>query len=390
MMFSPGSVFFGDCTFFQAAAVTGANDGTSLSAGNVQLGNLQGALGSPGKLLDPRELAMNGFPLLFDQIGRVAGAHLVFKLDAAAGGLFEPYFEFQDSTGAVCGTLRLDATGAIYFGQNAGTVATGRGNIAIGENAMSLATIARDCVGVGEQALFSAGVTGFVEKITALGADCCDNPGFTVGSYGVYIGADTCDSGARNVGQLSVWLGSFINNGATVLAGDTGDNTILIGAEIGTGGGATNLTIIGFAITSLLSNLVLLGRFDQNIVIGAALAGETDDGNKLQVRGNISTKGFAPGIRTTTTAAETFGATDTTIICDTTAGNINVSVNPGAVVGVNRMGWIKKKLTDANTVTITPTSGSIFADAGAAASFTFNGPGESIQFQSDGVNLYVL
>ena len=39
----------------------------------------------------------------------------------------------------------------------------------------------------------------------------------------------------------------------------TGANTILIGVQIGTGGNATNLTIIGNAITSLLSNLVLLG-----------------------------------------------------------------------------------------------------------------------------------
>jgi hypothetical protein len=392
MMFSPGSVFFGDCTFFQAAAVTGANDGTSISAGNVQLGNLQGALGSPGKLLDPRELAMNGFPLLFDQVGQVAGAHLVFQLDPAAGGLFEPFFEFQDSTGAVMATLRVDPTGkGIYFGLNNGTTAIGRQNVSIGDNTMSRCTTTRDTVAIGAQAGSGAGVVTPSEKNVFIGADNSDmGIGFDTGSDGVFIGANTNDNGVRNVGNFSVWLGSFINNGATVLAGDTGAFTILIGVQIGTGGNATNLTIIGNQITSLLSNLVLLGRFDQNVVVGAALAGETDDGNKLQVRGNISTKGFAPGIRTTATAAETFGATDTTIICDTTAGNINVSVNPGAVVGVNRMGWIKKKLTDANTVTITPTSGNIFADAGAAASFTFNGPGESIQFQSDGVNLYVL
>jgi hypothetical protein len=388
MQFSPGSVFFGDCTFFKAAAVTGANDGTSLSAGNVQLGNLQGALGSPGKLLDPRELAMNGFPLLFDQIGQVAGAHLVFKLDPAAAGLFEPYFEFQNSAGVVCGTLRLDATGAIYFGQNAGTVATGRGNIAIGENAMSLATIARDCVAIGEQALFSAGVTGFVEKIVAIGADCCDNPGFTVGSFGVYIGADTCDSGARNVGISSVWLGSFINNGASVLAGDTGDSTILIGANIGTGGGATNLTIIGEAITSLLSNLVLLGRFDQNVVIGAALAGETDDGNKLQVRGSFDSKGISESIRTTTTAAETFGANDYTILCNTAAGGITVTIDPTTRVG--KIGNVKKISADVNSVTLTAASGLIFDIGAGTASISYNVQGQNKQFQCDGTNIYIL
>lgn len=388
MMFSPGSVFFGDCTFLSApATVTSANDGVSLSGTTVQLGQLLGALGNPAKLLDSREIPMNGFPLLFDQVGQILGAHLVFKLDPAAGGLFEPFFEFQDSTGAVMATLRVDPTGkGIYFGLNNGTTAIGRQNVSIGDNTMSRCTTTRDTVAIGAQAGSGAGVVVPSEKNVFIGADCSDiGIGFDTGSDGVFIGANTNDNGVRNVGNFSVWLGSFINNGATVLAGDTGANTILIGANIGTGGNAANLTIIGNSITSLLSNLVLLGRFDQNVVVGAALAGETDNGAKLQVRGNISGQGTRKAHRAIT-ASDNFTKNDDNLLVDTTAGNVIVTIDP-TIDGIE--GTVKKTSADVNTITLQPASGTIQELGAPAASFVFNSQGEAITFFSDGTNLYV-
>lgn len=105
--------------------------------------------------------------------------------------------------------------------------------------------------------------------------------------------------------------------------------------------------------------------------------------------GAIDVRAINLATRTVAAAVVTFGDSDTTILADTSGGNINVNVDPTTLFA-GRMGWVKKLGVDLNTVTITPTSGSIFGGAGAQASFTFSGAGESIQFQSDGTNLYVL
>lgn len=373
-----------------APPITAANDGLSEQVvATVKLGQLVGAVGNPAKLLDNREIPFNAFSLLFSQIGQIAGAHLIFKLDPASG--FDPYFEFQDSTGATIGTFRIDPTGlGIYIGLNNGTTATGRQNVSIGDNTMSRCTTTRDTIAIGAQAGSGAGVVTPSEKNVFIGADNSDmGIGFDTGSNGVFVGANTNDSGVRNVGNFSVWLGSLINNGATVLVGDTGAFTILIGASIGTGGNATNLTIIGNLIQSALSNAVLLGRFDQDVIIGAALLGETDDlVNKLQVRGSMISKGIAQPIRTTTVLAETFGVNDYTILADTTSGNMAVTIDPTTRVG--KIGNVKKISADANSITLTAASGLIFDIGAGVASISFNVQGESFQFQTDGTNIYIL
>ena len=314
---------------------------------------------------------------------------MIFKLDPASG--FDPYFEFQDSTGTTIGTFRIDPTGlGIYLGLNNGTTAIGRQNVSIGDNTMSRCTTTRDTIAIGAQAGSGAGVVTPSEKNVFIGADNSDmGIGFDTGSDGVFIGANSNDSGVRNVGNASVWLGSFINNGATVLAGDTGANTILIGSQIGTGGNAANLSIIGAAIQSALSNAVLLGRFDQDIILGAALLGETDDlVNKLQVRGSMISTGIAQPIRTTAVLAETFGAHDFTILADTTAGNMTVTIDPTTRIG--KIGNVKKISADINSVTLAASSGLIFDIGAGAASMSYNTQGENVQFQTDGVNIYIL
>jgi hypothetical protein len=371
--------------------LTGAVDGLSVEPATpnlARLGQDVGQAGNPAQFTEERQIPFNGFALLLDQISQAAGGHLILKYTAAPG--FDPQIEFQDSTGATLATIRIDPTGlGIYIGNNNGTTATGRQNVSIGDNTMSRCTTTRDTVAIGAQAGSGAGVVTPSEKNVFIGADNSDlGIGFDTGSDGVFIGANTNDNGVRNVGNASIWLGSFINNGATVLAGDTGANTILIGTQIGTGGNATNLTIIGNLITSLLSNLVLLGRFDQNVVIGAALAGETDDGNKLQVRGNFDSKGIAQPIRTTAVAAENFGANDYTILCNTAAGSITVTIDPTTRVG--KIGNVKKISADVNSVTLTAASGLIFDIGAGTASVSFNTQGESLQFQSDGTNIYII
>jgi hypothetical protein len=106
----------------------------------------------------------------------------------------------------------------------------------------------------------------------------------------------------------------------------------------------------------------------------------------------LEVESIEPAIKTIS-ANYIFGLHDCTLVVDTSGGNVGITVSPSllkATGGHGRLCYIKKKGTDANSVTITPSSGSIYADAGAAASYVFSFPGESITFQSDGTNLYVL
>lgn len=362
------------------------NSGLWNNAGEDQLGQTAGDVTNPAKLLKDSEIPLNNFLLLFSQIGQTLGKHLQFKYDPAAAAIFEPFFEWMDSTGATIAALRIDSTGAIYFGSNNGTTATGRQNFSFGPNAMDRVTTLRDSIAIGAQAASGAGAVTPAEKIIVIGADAADmGIGFDIGSYCIIIGANSGDAGAFNIGAQNLWIGHFINNGATVLAGDTGIQNILIGNTIGTGGGAANLTILGHAITSLLSNLALIGRFDQNLVFGAALAGETDNGAKGQFRGNVSTQGRRKAHRGIV-ASDNFTKNDENLLVDSTAGNIVVTIDP-TIDGIE--GTIKKTSGDANTITITPASGTIQELGAPAANFVFNSQGEAITFFSDGTNLYV-
>lgn len=98
--------------------------------------------------------------------------------------------------------------------------------------------------------------------------------------------------------------------------------------------------------------------------------------------------GLGSSIRKPPGAAVVFVATDYTLLIDTTAGNVSISVDPVALAG--QLGNIKKISADVNTVTVTPTSGTIQGIGAPAASYVFNVQGENVSFQSDGINIYIL
>jgi hypothetical protein len=138
-----------------------------------------------------------------------------------------------------------------------------------------------------------------------------------------------------------------------------------------------------------LSNVVVIAKSDQNVLIGQVVAAWTDNGNRLQVNGNgFFAGGLAPKIRTTTTLAETFGALDNTILCDATAGNLVVTIDP--TLTTQRIGNVKKIDSSVNTVTLTAASGLIFDIGAGVASLSVGVQGENLQFQSDGTNIYIL
>jgi hypothetical protein len=389
-MFGAGSIFFGSNTSNPGtpATVTAANSGTSLAGTVVQLGQPVGALGSPGKLLHSTEIPFNSFALLFSGIGAVAGAHLILEYAAAAPNNGEPFLEVQDSTGTTLGQFLFSKQFgdlSIVIGRNNGLPGN-RGVKIIGENILGNPGTSRDLTLIGQGILATAPAEA-QEKIIVIGSDSLDIGG-AFGSYITIVGNDVFDGmGADPIGSEIIAFGNFINN-AAYPGGGLGSHLIFIGNSLGIGGAATDVTIIGDGFVTSLSHIALIGTPTQNVIIGGALVGEVDDGNKLQVRGNFDSKGLAQPIRTTAVAAETFGANDYTILCNTAAGAIIVTIDPTTRVG--KIGNIKKISADVNSVTLTAASGLIFDIGAGVVSVSFNTQGESLQFQSDGTNIYIL
>jgi hypothetical protein len=101
------------------------------------------------------------------------------------------------------------------------------------------------------------------------------------------------------------------------------------------------------------------------------------------------TGGLGAGIRKPASAAViNVVKGDYTIIVDTTGGNCVVNINPATVPG--QLINIKKSSADVNTITITPTSGTIQGFGAPAATYVFNLQGESISIHNDGTNFFII
>jgi hypothetical protein len=362
--------------------LSGANDGLSLSGTIAQLGQLVGAVGGPAKLLDNREIPFNGFSLLFNGIGAVTGAHLILEYDPAAAGLFEPYISFLASNGTTNSTLRIDSTGGIYFGLNNGPFCTGRDNFSLGSNAMANATTARDSIAIGPQTLFNAGTS---QKNIAIGSDSLDTSGSSIGSSNTVIGSISLDNGS-SVGNANIVIGSANNNSG---GGAIADDNIIIGNSNNLENGVTNTIVIGDNNVSVpVSNIILLGVATQNTIIGNDQAViPVDNGSRVQVFGDIQNTGSKLAIRTIV-ANDNILTLDNTIVVDTTSGNISLGAIPANLK--NGVFTIKKKTIDANTVTVTMSTGDIYSSAGPSTSFVFSNPGESITLHFDGTNAFII
>lgn len=79
---------------------------------------------------------------------------------------------------------------------------------------------------------------------------------------------------------------------------------------------------------------------------------------------------------------------DGTKLIDTTGGNQIINMDP-AVLAFQKFTF-KKISADANTITLTPTSGTIQELGPAAATYVFNAQGEAITVHNDGTNFYII
>lgn len=278
--------------------LTAANNGDSLNGTIVVFGNDVGA--NLAQLLSNRELPMNGFSILFSHIGQgggAAGANLIFQADAAKN-VDNPFFLFNDSTGAAVGainffgapnasvivgkgtgtSLTIAAIANTLIGSNTGALLTtpirlvsvgfnnfntavtpGQGNIAIGVFVFQQALTGTDNIGVGRQTLGQM-TTG--SNSIAIGFNALTNN--STGSDNVAIGQNALGDtiAATNNASQRVAIGSGAGQQQNIGAG-----SVLIGYRVCFGGAAgigTNNTAVGFQIFSTGG---LSGN--DNVILGA-------------------------------------------------------------------------------------------------------------------------
>jgi Cu/Ag efflux protein CusF len=384
-----------------ANVLDAANDGLSTDAATAkiaQLGQTVGRAGNPAQLLENREIPLAAFGILLSGMA-AANPAITIKEVAAASRKNNSQILFLDSAGVECGRITMGGSFGQYIllGQGCGALAdattAGNGIIALGDFACRQIVTGQTIIAIGSGALQGTGALVQPSNVIAIGNDVLDRNAAAIADAVLCIGNNSMAGGAgKTIGTRLLVIG-HASGGPGANADTVGDDVIVIGHGSNPGGGLTDTTIIGNLQNGInfftLSHVILLGKSTQNTLIGQVVAAWSDNGNRLQVNGSgFFAGGLRPKIRTTTTLAETFGALDYTVLADTTAGNMNFSVNPATLN--QAIGNIKKLSADANTVTITPTSGTIQGIGAPAATFVFNAQGQSVTFQSDGTNLYIL
>jgi hypothetical protein len=105
--------------------------------------------------------------------------------------------------------------------------------------------------------------------------------------------------------------------------------------------------------------------------------------SSVQVTGLAAAITPESGSVTVTPTRQNFG-----FLQDTTVGNVNYVLDPAVLS--KHIFWVKKTTADVNTITLTPTSGTIQDIGAPAASFAFNNQGETIMVHCDGTNFYII
>jgi hypothetical protein len=402
----------------------GGRNGVSIDgAGFAVLGNDVGA--TSATLISNREIPMAGFGILFSGIGNTATGILTTR-DDAARALLTPQWQFLDSSsreigkisfysalptlfgtiaiGRAAGAANNTATSnSTYIGFDAGNVHVGNNTVAIGGKAMELVTAGNQNTAVGANALgaFTGGAlgdnntavgyqAGYVLGVAAarnsmFGRDAgggmylgsADNVciGFQTGlfftaiaraySQNVLIGSATLRLATQDISTNNVVIGyGCLNVSANGLTGGCTLIGALITSTVATVG---NSSVFGQGINIDISNVCVIGRGDQNIMIGKTNANAGSDlGSKLQVFGSA-----AYPINTTAVNL-TLDATMYTVIV--TAGAVTITL-PAAASSTNRIYVI---VNQAAAGTITSYTG--FAGAGV----TVLAANAAIALQSNG------
>lgn len=168
----------------------------------------------------------------------------------------------------------------------------GSHNIAIGGGALNSQLAATDTLSGAIAIGFGAGqqLTPGTDDIL-IGVLCGFNYSGTSGN--VIIGQNSMSNSTTTVSDNTLIGGNILPTAAGVI----GSGCTLLGAKITFNVPITNTTVVGSGISVNISNVAILGRADQNVIIGTT-ASPTDNGAKMQVIGAtdnpiISTRQFS-------------------------------------------------------------------------------------------------
>jgi hypothetical protein len=306
--------------------------------------------------------------------------------------------QFNFAAGPYCLTNNITGSNNCAIGGGAPALyanTTGSGNIAVGTNALSHNTTGSWNTAIGRNTLTNTidasynvavgnaplyynvhGSENVAVGIGALGALISQ----TSSSQNVAIGGRAAMN--RQIGINNIFIGYRTNVDAP--AGDSntiigawtnlygGTRNIMLGAS-SYAAGVTNTTVIGQQMNCTVSNVVALGRADQNTIIGVT-SGFTDNGARLQVNGSQTTSSnIGVGGITSMTAKVHIAASDGT------AGTAPLKLTAGTVLSTPEDGAIEYDgtnyyVTQSTTrYTLTKTlSGQITTNFGGPSLSAFN------------------
>ncbi len=216
----------------------------------------------------------------------------------------------SNNTAVGCNALFADSTGGFNSAFGQACLAfnrSGQHNNAFGYNALRNNTSSNENTGFGSYTLWNNSTgTGNV----ALGYRTLTQSN----------GQSTIINSSQNtgIGWQTGYLSAFGYNNTLIgynncAGASIGNDNIMIGSAQTMSGAPNNSTAIGDSITVSVSNMVGIGRTNQNTTIGNSVI-STDNGARLQVNGNISTSVVtsAAGTLTLDSSATTYVFTGTT------------------------------------------------------------------------------
>jgi hypothetical protein len=329
-----------------------ADNGVSLAPGStIALPTV--VLGDNGdnsaEFINERFINQDGYALILTGIGNAATSgdpSILFIEDPSRVAASSPFLKFLNAGGEV-GRIDFDDLENTWIGFASGSNnITGNGNTAVGKNALASNVTGFDNTAIGINALIleTDGHNNNAFGLNALG-------NMTTGFNNVGVGNNTLfdeTTGIRNT-AIGGAAGSFIQGGEDnvfigfaagfgfgnpalpssrntfvgsqiVHAGSYGDDNTIIGygndesAIMGSDNivlgennvfTGDNVTILGSGFTTALNNIMFISPAGQNAIIGAALTGQADDGNQLQVIETESVHGASPQLEIYTDADNT-------------------------------------------------------------------------------------
>lgn len=157
---------------------------------------------------------------------------------------------------------------------------TGTMNTAIGQASLAGITSGINNIGVGENSIHA----GNVSSTIAIGTQVMNNS--TTGNADIFIGTGSVE--AVLAGDSNIVIGYHTHQTDTL-----GNNNITIGRNTTSLGTQSNTMLLGNAIFTNVSNIVGIGRADQNIILGTT-AITVDNGGRLQLPAGTATAGTGP------------------------------------------------------------------------------------------------